>query len=266
MDLITENDPDGFATGKSLREMPHGPADSTSPLEALQPAAPDLRSVPQPIESDRQTDDRSDGRPPRRFNWRILLVAALMLSAATIAPFVWSYLQSFQSTDDAQIDGHIDPLSSRINGTVIAVHGEDDDRVREGELLVEIDPRDFEVAVSRAEASLELARAQVASAKQDYAVALAATRESEADNYRAQRDAQRYAYLLDRQVVPQQQYDQYEAIARVDAAKTDAAREASGSSLKTIAAREAEVEVAQAALDQAQLNLSYTRIYAPADG
>ncbi|HEX4210460.1 MAG TPA: HlyD family secretion protein, partial [Candidatus Binataceae bacterium] len=183
-----------------------------------------------------------------------------------IAPFVWSYLQSFQSTDDAQIDGHIDPLSSRINGTVIAVHAEDDDRVREGELLVEIDPRDFEVAVSQAEASLELARAQVASAKQDYAVALAATRESEADNYRAQRDAQRYAYLLDRQVVPQQQYDQYEAIARVDAAKTDAAREASGSSLKTIAAREAEVEVAQAALDQAQLNLSYTRIYAPADG
>jgi membrane fusion protein, multidrug efflux system len=113
---------------------------------------------------------------------------------------------------------------------------------------------------------LELAIAQVASAKQDYAAALASVREDDADNFRAQRDAQRFAALLEQQVVPQNQYDQYIAIARVDAAKVDSAREAAGSTLKTIAAREADVDAARAALDQALLNLSYTKIYAPANG
>jgi membrane fusion protein, multidrug efflux system len=267
MDIATENHPDGFASGQTVRELPRAVDESPVQLEALQPGSSDVRNLRSaPIASPDQAD-RSSAKPgPRRFTWRMLLVTALLLGAAAIAPFLLNYLQAFQSTDDAQIDGHIDPLSSRINGTVIAVHGEDDDRVRKGDLLVEIDPRDFTVAVAQARASLELAQAQVASAKQDYAAALAGIRESQADNYRAQRDAQRYAVLLEQRVVPQEQYDQYTAIAGVDAAKTDAARQAAGSTLKAIAARQAEVDAAQAALDQALLNLSYTRIYAPADG
>jgi membrane fusion protein (multidrug efflux system) len=175
-------------------------------------------------------------------------------------------LQSYESTDDAQIDGHIDPLSSRIDGTVIAVHAEDDDRVTKGDLIVEIDPRDYEVAVEQAKARVELALAQVASAKQDYAAALANIRENEAANFRAQRDAERYASLLAQKVVPQDQYDQYTAIARVDSARVDSARQAAGSAFKAIAAREADADAARAALDQALLNLSYTKIYAPANG
>jgi membrane fusion protein (multidrug efflux system) len=214
---------------------------------------------------------RKPGTPsgsPRRSlkTRRILLVAPLLLAIGALAPFAWSYLQSYESTDDAQIDGHIDPLSSRIDGTVIAVHAEDDDRVAKGELLVEIDPRDYEVAVEQAKARVELALAQVASAKQDYAAALANIRENEAANFRAQRDAERYASLLDQKVVPQEQYDQYTAIARVDAAKVDSTREAAGSAFKVIAAREADADAAKAVLDQALLNLSYTKIYAPANG
>jgi membrane fusion protein (multidrug efflux system) len=267
MNIATENHPDGFASGQTVRELPRAVDESPVQLEALQPGSSDVRNLRSaPIASPDQADRSSAGPRPRRFTWRTLLVTALLLGAAAIAPFLWSYLQSFQSTDDAQIDGHIDPLSSRINGTVIAVHGEDDDHVRKGDLLVEIDPRDFAVAVAQARASLELAQAQVAAAKQDYAAALAGIRETQADNYRAQRDAQRYAVLLEQRVVPQEQYDQYTAIAGVDAAKTDAARQAAGSTLKAIAARQAEVDAAQAALDQALLNLSYTHIYAPADG
>jgi membrane fusion protein (multidrug efflux system) len=197
---------------------------------------------------------------------RLLLVAPLLLAIGALAPFAWSYLQSYESTDDAQIDGHIDPLSSRIDGTVIAVHAEDDDRVTKGDLIVEIDPRDYEVAVEQAKARVELALAQVASAKQDYAAALANIRENEAANFRAQRDAERYASLLDQKVVPQEQYDQYTAIARVDSARVDSARQAAGSAFKAIAAREADADAARAALDQALLNLSYTKIYAPANG
>ena len=67
-------------------------------------------------------------------------------------------------------------------------------------------------------------------------------------------------------MVAQNEYDQYIATARVDSAKVDSDREAAGSALKTIAAREADVDAARAALDQALLNLSYTKIYAPANG
>src|SRR5713226_5991762 len=210
--------------------------------------------------------DSAGGHRPRLRSRRFWLLALLALAASAVAPFGWNYLQSYQSTDDAQIDGHIDPLSSRIDGTVIAVHAEDDDRVSKGELLAEIDPRDYEVAVEQARARVELALAQIASAQQDYAAALANIRENEAANFRAQRDAERYASLLDQKVVPQEQYDQYTAIARVDSARVDSARQAAGSAFKAIAAREADADAARATLDQALLNLSYTKIYAPANG
>jgi membrane fusion protein, multidrug efflux system len=71
---------------------------------------------------------------------------------------------------------------------------------------------------------------------------------------------------LEEKVVAVSNYDQYTATARVSAAKLESDREAAGSALKTIAAREAETAVARAALDQAKLNLGYTKIYAPANG
>jgi membrane fusion protein (multidrug efflux system) len=242
--------------------------DSNDRLEALRTnSGDDLgRRIELPDGDERDFGSSGGSRWFRRINKRALLVMLLVLALGAVAPFAWNYIESYESTDDAQIDGHIDPLSSRIDGTVIAVHAENNDRVKAGELLVEIDPRDYEVAVAQVQARLELAVAQVASAKQDYAAAQANVRQGEADNFRAQRDAHRFAALLDQQVVAQNEYDQYIAVARVDAARVDSAREAAGSSLKTIAAREADVDAAKAALDQALLNLSYTKIYAPANG
>jgi membrane fusion protein, multidrug efflux system len=269
-----------FANGQSTRDLrdglnaaPHDledlrdGANSNEGLEALR------RDSDQDLERrielpERAGDHGTSGQGPwhRRISKRILLLAMLILAVAALSPFAWNYLQSYESTDDAQIDGHIDPLSSRIDGTVVQVHVENNDRVKAGELLVEIDPRDYEVAVAQAKARLELAVAQLASAKQDYAASQANVRVNDADNFRAQRDARRFSSLLEQQVVAQNEYDQYTAVARVDAAKVDSAREAAGSVLKTIAAREADVDAAKAALDQALLNLSYTKIYAPANG
>ncbi|HWJ41474.1 MAG TPA: HlyD family secretion protein [Candidatus Limnocylindrales bacterium] len=262
-----------FANGQSNRDLRDDKnlregMDSSDGLEALRRNSDeDLeRQIKLPDRVDRDGGSSGGGGSSRRINKRILLAAMLILAVAAVSPFAWNYLQSYESTDDAQIDGHIDPLSSRINGTVISVHAENNDRVKAGELLVEIDPRDYEVAVAQAKARLELAAAQVASAKQDYAASLSNVRQSDADNFRAQRDAKRFSALLDQQVVAQNEYDQYTATARVDAAKVDSAREAAGSSLKTIAARQADADAAKAALDQALLNLSYTKIYAPANG
>ena len=242
--------------------------DSSDRLEALrQDSDQDLeRRIELPDRVGGSLSTSGGGPWFRRISKRVVLAVLLVFVLGALSPFAWHYLQSYESTDDAQIDGHIDPLSSRINGTVIRVYAENNDRVKAGELLVEFDPRDYEVAVAQAKARLELAVAQVASAKQDYAAAVANTRENDADNFRAQRDAQRFAALLDQRVVAQNEYDQYTAIARVDAAKVDSSREAAGSALKTIAAREADADAARAALDQALLNLSYTKIYAPANG
>ena len=160
----------------------------------------------------------------------------------------------------------IAPMSARIPGIVVEVLVNDNQDVKADQVLMRLDPRDYEVAVAQAKARLELASAQVASAKQDYRAALSNVRQTDADNFRAQRDAHRFEQLLDQHVVAENEYDQYTAIAHVDAAKVDSAREAAGSSLKTIAAREADVDAARAALDQALLNLSYTKIYAPANG
>lgn len=280
---IESNDGKRFADGQSGRDLRIGAgvaktqlsaeslpehADSSDRLEALKPGPVEDQGPHIDLIERTKRDSSGSGGSPRfkLIRIRIALAALLVLAAGVIAPFAWNYLQSYESTDDAQIDGHIDPLSSRIDGTVIRVHAEDDDRVRKGELLVEIDPRDYQVAAEQAKARLELALAQIASAKQNYAAALANVREGEAANFKAQRDARRYSILLDKRVVAQEQYDQYTAIAGVDAAKVDSAREAAGSALKAIAACEADADDAKAALDQTLLNLSYTRIYAPANG
>jgi membrane fusion protein, multidrug efflux system len=268
MDISAENHSEGFASGQNLRET-H--ADSLTPaggVEALQQPA-SLKNSERPGarpalgESD---NGAGGGSRKRKGSWQVAAAACMFLVAAAASPFVWNYLQSYQSTDDAEIDGHIDPLSSRLYGTVIAVHAEDDDRVHKGELLVEIDPRDYQVAVDQARARLELAQANVASARQDYAAALAAIRESQAADFKAQRDAHRYAVLFGQRVVSAEQYDQYNSIAKVGAANTDALSQAAGSAFKAIAARQAQVNETRAELAQAQLNLSYTSIYAPADG
>ena len=120
-------------------------ADSENGLEALkQDSADDLdRRIELTDEPERKHGKSGGGSRFNRRTSRVLALALLILALAVVAPFLWNYLQSYESTDDAQIDGHIDPISSRIDGTVIRVHAEDDDRVTKGELLVEIDPRDY---------------------------------------------------------------------------------------------------------------------------
>jgi membrane fusion protein, multidrug efflux system len=285
MDVTAENNLEGsFANGQSAGDSRINPlaieADAELSADTAQPRS-DRTNHLDALQQDSGRDggridfDRGiEGAPAgggNRFHFsrttkKLLLAALLVLTVGAVSPFAWNYLQSYQATDDAEIDGHIDPLSSRIDGTVTRVHVEDDERVRKGDLLVEIDPRDNEVAVEQSRARLELALAQVASAKQDYASALAMVRQTDAANFKSQRDAARYAILLNQQVVAQEQYDQYTATARVDSAKVDSARESAGSVLKTIAARQADTDAARAALDQALLNLSYTKIYAPANG
>lgn len=216
------------------------------------------------------------GQPPdtprasaeHRITKRVRTLLALRLLPLLIGAGLagWRYVESYQSTDDAEIDGHIHAISSRIQGSVARVWVDDNQQVKKGQLLVELDPRDYEVAVETARANLAQTEAQVESAKADYQTALNKVRESEASRAKAERDVPRYRELLGSGAVARVEFEETFRVAKVDEAMVAADRAAAGSALKTIGSRQAAVKAAQAALDQALLNLSYTKIYAPHDG
>jgi membrane fusion protein (multidrug efflux system) len=218
-----------------------------------------------------QMSDQASGGPPNarsmvRRTLKALGFAALLAILIVTGRPVWNYLHSYESTDDAEIDGHIVPVASRINGTILRVDVEETQRVKAGQLLASIDPRDEQVGVENARANLSLAQAQAGSARADYQAALAKLHQSEATLAKAQRDAERYTALLNQEVIAREQYEERIRVADVDAAAADSDRAAAQSAQKVIASREASVQAAQAELDQAVLNLSYTRIVAPFGG
>ncbi|HKD06700.1 MAG TPA: HlyD family secretion protein [Bryobacteraceae bacterium] len=289
---------------------------------------------PQPTTAARPQEKPVERPPaPRRrrmgpLGWVILLI---VLAAALFGgTLLWGYLQSYEDTDDAQIDGDIYAVTSRINGMIRAVYVEDNQQVKAGQLLVELDPRDYEVAVQQAKAAVSESQsqvetvrpnvpitsvstettisteeadiaggeAQVAAAQRDYDSAVAQVRQAEADNVKAQADLARYKILIAKDEISQQQYDQVEAVAKAAAALVDArhsnaeanarAIDAQRAKLRqsetraaearrnrphqievqnaTVKARQATTARQQTVVDQALLNLSYTKVLAPVDG
>jgi membrane fusion protein (multidrug efflux system) len=199
-------------------------------------------------------------------NRNLVLVISLLLIAAAAAVPGWSYLSSYEATDDAQVDGHIIAVSSRINGTIAHVYVIDTQTVHEGQLLVDIDPGDYVVAVEGARANLAQARARVESAKADYQMALNKVSEDEATSAKAKYDVPRLAILAAKGAARREDYEESSRIAKVARATVDADRAGANAALKNIASREAAVGEAQAELDQALLNYGYTRITAPRNG
>src|SRR5580692_1498258 len=110
-----------------------------------------------------------DRVPPRRKSrvWKILVFVAVVALLALGGVFLWRYLNTYESTDDAQIDGHINAISGRISGNVIEILAEDEQIVKAGDILVRIDPRDYQVAVAKAEADLRDAEATLESSRID---------------------------------------------------------------------------------------------------
>jgi membrane fusion protein (multidrug efflux system) len=227
----------------------------------------------QPGVVDRDSADRSaspelEKSSSSRFGRRrnLVLVILLLLVAAAVAVPGWSYLSSYEDTDDAQIDGHIILVSSRINGTIAHVYVIDTQTVRKGQLLADIAPADFAVAVEGARARLAQTKAQVESAKADYQTALSKVSQDEATRTKAEYDVPRLAILAAEGAARREDYQESLRVAKVARATVDADRAGANAALKNIASREAAVEMAQADLDQASLNYGYTRITAPMSG
>ncbi len=212
-----------------------------------------------PTESERSSSSRF-----RR--GRNLILVLLLLVAAAVAVPGWRYLSSYEDTDDAQVDGHIIAVSSRINGTIVGVYVIDTQPVREGQLLADIDPADYVVAIEGAKARLGQADAQVESTKADYQTALSKVSQDDATSAKAEYDVPRLKILAAKGAARTEDYQESLRVAKVARATVDADRASANAALKNIASRQAAVKQAQADLDQAVLNYRYTKITAPMSG
>jgi membrane fusion protein (multidrug efflux system) len=262
-------------------------------------------------------------------NRRLVVIGVVLLLALAAAFFYWR--STFvEDTDDAQVDGNLYQISSRIAGQVVKVTVDDNQTVQAGQLLAEIDPTDYQVALDQAQANLASAQAEyaqattnvpitqvnvgtmvsttasdvkgstdvIAQAEKQVEAANARVAEAKANALKAQDDVDRYTPLVQKDVISKQQYDAAVAAAAASKAAVAeaeaevlAAQNAVASARQRLAEAEAQsdqsvkngpgqvrvqqsraavaaaaIQQAQARVEQARLNLSYTRITAPVTG
>jgi membrane fusion protein (multidrug efflux system) len=226
---------------------------------------------------------RLRGAPPGSSKRKpLLILTGVVLIGAVIGFCAWFLARGYETTDDAFIDGHIIQVSPRISAEVNSVHFDDNQEVLKGQLLVELDPRDYQVAVEKAQAQLIQAQAQVLQARAQKAQSDAQLAQAQAQlgqqsaqsaiaTINFNRDAS--LYQQDLRAIAKQDVDTTKATlaaaqAAVDAARSNvqAARAAADAAESEIGSDQAAVDVAKAAVDSAQLALSYTRITAAEPG
>jgi membrane fusion protein (multidrug efflux system) len=214
---------------------------------------------------------------------RVLVLVVVLVAVGLGGYYLWKYFNTYETTDDAQIDGHINAISGRITGNVIEVLAEDEQIVKAGDVLVRIDPRDYEVAVAKAEADLRDSEATLESSRIDIPitatntasqlktatstradasafvlgsqrqlnaararleVAQAQIRDAEANVKKTSDDVARYKLLVDKNEIPRQQYD-----TAVDEAAS--AQATLDSRKASVVEAQQNIEVAQASIEQA---------------
>jgi membrane fusion protein (multidrug efflux system) len=177
------------------------------------------------------------------------IIVTVLVVLALVAIGVWWHSTYTESTDDAQVNGHLLQVSARISGQVVKVYVDENQVVKAGDPIAELDPADYQVAVENAEAALASAQANAAAAnvnvpittvnagsnltsadanlsgshaaveqaQQQLEAAHARVGEAKANNVKAQADLERYKPLVERDVISKQQFDA--AVAAADAAK-----------------------------------------------
>jgi membrane fusion protein (multidrug efflux system) len=274
-------------------------------------------------------EEEAAARTAKRKNRLKRIVPLVVVIIGLGALLWWLHSRQYEDTDDAQVDGHIGQISPRISGYITKVYVEDNQEVQAGQLLVEIDPKDYQVALARAQADyqdsqataaaanynvpitniatasqLESAKADangaeaaISAAQKNLDAARAKEQSAVATNVKAQNDVKRYKPLVERDVISKQQYDA--AVATADSTQADVESAQANVIAAQEAVRQAEARLVQAQagvrnaatgprqvrvtearatsaestaaknraeLEQAQLNLQYTKIYAPVHG
>jgi membrane fusion protein (multidrug efflux system) len=226
--------------------------------------------------------------PPPSGKRRIVLgvVAIVVLLAVVWGVKTWLYGRAHESTDNAQVDGHLVPVLAKVSGYDPRVNVAENDRVRADSVLVAIDQREYAVRLAQAEADLAAARAAaggsglegqaqaaVANASGQQAALNASIGAARANLVKSEADLRRMRELVAKQVVSRQQLDAAQAAADAARSQLVAAQSSAGAAGAGVANAQAGVRLAQARLaaaraarDNAQLQLSYTRVSAPVTG
>ncbi|HWD94581.1 MAG TPA: HlyD family secretion protein [Verrucomicrobiae bacterium] len=229
-------------------------------------------------EKDKKNDNPKKP-PPYKRPVVVISVSIVLLIAIVGGLIYWLHARHFVSTDDAYVDGHVVQIASQVPAPVVALHVDDNQLVRKGDLLIELDPTDYQVALEQAQAQrassqgrLAQAQAQLESAKASVTEALAEVDAAQVALDNATRDLQRYE-AVDERARSRQQLDnavtaQKNAQAQLEQAKAkkvsaDASVSTTAASIK---AAEGDTRTAEANVKRAEVNQGYCKIYAPADG
>jgi membrane fusion protein (multidrug efflux system) len=194
-----------------------------------------------------------------------------MVGIAFLAGKLWYDSETRIETDNAFIEARIHSISPRIGGTVTAVHIQDNQRVSRGTLLIELDPTDYEVRLQKSAADLQMARNETAADRAEVESARAGLNSAKARLEQAEQDLKRGKALFAKEVIPREQLEKLETARKVSLAQTREAEERlrkaqSIAGEATTAGQPARVATREAQKREAALNLSYTKVYAPADG
>ena len=212
----------------------------------------------------------------------LLIFGALVLIAAVAGISYWLHARNFEDTDDAQIDGNLSPIGTRIDGNVIKVYVQNNQMVKVGDSLVDLDPRDNQVSLAQAEAQVKQAQSQllsqrpnvpitevqnstnilsaradvvsaeagIATAERDRDQAAAQVVQQEAVDAKAQSDLKRYRILVDKEEISKADFDQYESLAKQAAANLQALRSALLAAERTVDQRRAQLDQSKSRLVQ----------------
>jgi membrane fusion protein (multidrug efflux system) len=251
------------------------------------PATPENKAQEAKPKDDEQKSD-AEKKPvdPATKRRRIILGVAIGIVLIAGGVAWWLYARTYESTDDAQIDGHLNSIASRVAGSVKTVYAENGQPVKAGQSLVDLDPSDYEVQVAQARAAYEQALAQtaaegpnvpitrssnrstvdvdaagvingeaaVASAQHDSESNGAKLHQAEANNRKSQSDLVRYKQLVDKGEISLSDYDQYVANASSQEAAVEASRYAVASSGKIVEERRAQLLQQQSKLSEDKAN------------
>lgn len=213
--------------------------------------------------------EKKEGKKPKRPSKKTLIIGGIVLGVLLLLGLLY-YLHArhFVSTDDAYTTGHVHPISARIAGTVSKVFVNDNQEVHAGQTLVQLDPSTSELNLEKARAQLGQARASLEQAEADVLQKKATSERAEADLQKAQTDFDRVngLYQQDVKAVSKAEVDAADAALKSAKGGFAAARANTVAAEAQRAVAHAGVASVEAALHDAQLQLSYTTIEAPVDG
>ncbi len=199
-----------------------------------------------------------------------IAIWAFITTAIIIASIVYfRTIQYYPRTDDSYVQANIIQMGAQVTGTVSAVYVKDHDHVKRNQLLFEIDPVPYQIALDHAQANLDVIKQNIEAGKSTINAAEAYVKKTEAEALNQQKQTERLLALKKQNLISQSEADQ--ATTSLTSAKSNLEASTSKlleakSQLGALDESNAQVRLAQAAVDAAKRNLSYTRVYAPFDG